>query len=83
MKLVGEFLDKFKSQAVKEIQKRTTLLNIIKKNINEDIPIENISIKNGLVTLNTKQIVKNQIFIKKDKILKEISKYFNDIKDIK
>ena len=79
MKGIGNLLDKFKSIAVQEINKRVFIVEIIKNKIGVDIKMEDISIKDGIVSIKVKSIVKNQIFIKKQALIKEISKKINII----
>lgn len=73
MKGIGTFFEKFKSSAVKEIKKRVAISNILKKEIGEEIPIENISISNGVIKIKSSSMIKSQIFIKKIAILRVIS----------
>ncbi|MCX6706155.1 MAG: DNA polymerase III subunit beta [Candidatus Woesebacteria bacterium] len=67
--LTGEVQNSF----TKEVVLRTTIKEAIKKHVGIDIPIENISPKNGIVTLkNISQSARSAIFIKKQKILGEL-----------
>ena len=81
MKDINHLFEKYKSVAVKEIQKRTFVSDIIKKEIGQDIPIEHISFVGGVVKVKTTSIIKNQIFIKKQLLIKSILKKI-DISDI-
>lgn len=84
MKLVGSFFDKFNNSAIKEIQKRTYIAEIIKREANVDVSIENIVFISNNIKLRINSIEKNQIFIKKQRILDLISKRIPNliIKDI-
>ncbi len=82
MKSVGNFLDKFRNRAVKEIQNRDIIVNIIKKISNIEINIKNIEISNGILKIKLSSIEKSEIFLKKDQILKEINKKIDKIKDL-
>ena len=74
MKGIGQFFDKFKNSAVQEIQKRVIICDILKDETKQDIPIEKISIKNAVLTVNADQIIKSELFLKKHKILDKIKK---------
>ncbi len=81
MKNIGNFLDKFKNKAVKEIYIRDNIVKIIKKITNIDINIENIDINSGVLKVKlASSIEKNEIFIKKDRILKEIKEKISGIR---
>jgi len=77
MKDLKHFFDKFNLAAVKEIKKRDFIAELIKKEINQEIPIENFSIKDGVLTIKTSQIVKSQIFIKKKRLISLLSEKIN------
>ena len=74
MKNIGIFFDKFKNKAVKEIYKRDSIAKIIKNIAKIDIDIKNMEISLGILKIKTSPIEKSEIFIKKDRILKEINK---------
>ena len=74
MQNISHLFDRFKNVAVKEIQKRTFVSEIIKKEIGQEIPIEDISFREGIIRIKSSSIVKNQIFIKKAVLLALISK---------
>lgn len=80
MKKIEVFFDKFKSSAVREIQKRLIISEIIKKETNIDISIEKISINNGKIKTKVSSLEKNQIYIKKQNIINLISKKIKDLK---
>ncbi len=82
MKSVGNFLDKFKNRAVKEIYNREIISKIIKDLSNIDIDIKNINISNGVLKIKLSSIEKSEIFLKKHQILKEINKKIDNIKDL-
>ena len=73
MKDIKHFFDKFNSVAVKEIKKRDFIFELLKKEIGEEIPTENLNFRGGVLTIKTSQIVKNQIFIKKKRLISLIS----------
>ena len=82
MKGISQFFDKFNNFAIKEIKKRQLIVQIIKNEIGEEIKIEDIIFRNNSIKINTNQIIKTEIFLKKQKILKEINKIQVNIKDI-
>ncbi|MBP9701666.1 MAG: hypothetical protein KBD47_01635 [Candidatus Pacebacteria bacterium] len=66
---IAQFLEKFKKLGFdKESQKKIIIDSLREMNI----PVEDISIKNKVVTVRASSIVKNQIFMKKAKILEKI-----------
>ena len=72
MKLVKTFFDKFNNSAIKEIKRRTDITEIIKTESGVVIPIENISFVAKSIKLKLSSIEKNQVFIKKQKIISSI-----------
>jgi hypothetical protein len=73
MKSVKVFFDKFNNTALKEISKRTIISEIIKREAKVLIPIESISFISNGIKLKLNPTEKNQVFIKKEKIIKLIS----------
>ncbi len=80
MKSLGSFFEKFKSASVREIQKRATISDILKSEANIDVPIEKIIINNGVIKLKLSSIEKNQIFIKKGRIIMLINQRIGNTK---
>lgn len=74
MQGIGSFFDKFKNAAAKEIYKYDIVADIIYKNTNQKIDLKDISIKNGILIIRGNQSFKSEIFLKKNKILEQISK---------
>jgi hypothetical protein len=85
MKGIGQFFDKFKSGALREVKKRSVISSILKSEINIDIPIEKISFGNKTIIINVNQSIKSEIYLKKQKILEKIGKLLpnNTITDIR
>lgn len=85
MKGIGQFFDKFRNGALKEIQKREIISAILKSEINLDIPVEKLSFSNKTLIINEGQTAKSEIFLKKQKILEKISKQLPNlvIRDIR
>ncbi len=84
MKKIGNFFDKIRNRAVKEIYNRDNIAKIIKDITKIDIDIKNINISSGVLKIKLSSIEKSEIFIKKARILKEINKKIegNSISDI-
>ena len=80
MKKLCQFFDKFNSKAVLEIKKRELISKIIKEEINQDIPIENIQFGLRTIKIKGNSNLKSLIFIKKTKILNEVNKVFSNFK---
>lgn len=83
MKGISSFFDKFKNVALKELQKREVIVDIILKTTKQPIAIEDIVFREGLVTIKGNQGMKSEIFLKKKLILEAIAKKGIRIIDIK
>jgi len=85
MKSISGFFDKFKNKAVLDVKRYLVVIETIKKYTNIELDIKDVSISKGVITLKTSSSMKNEIFIKKQIILNEISKKINHKKifDIK
>lgn len=70
---ISQYLEKFKKLKNSKFFIRDLVVESIKKITNIYIDVKNINIKDGLVRLSDKPIIKNEIFIKKTKILEEIN----------
>ncbi len=70
-----QFLEKFKKIGFDKESQKTIIIDVLKS---FSIPVENISIKNRIITIKASSIIKNQIYIKKTEILKKL----NNIDDI-
>jgi hypothetical protein len=80
MQSIGSFFDKFKNVVEKEITLRQSVIDAVKKNIANDdnssildgLNQKDIDIRNKIVRIHANPALKNQIFIKKESILKSI-----------
>ena len=87
MNSIKLFLSKFKYLTFSNqlIKKECTL--VIKEILNIEIKKENISVKNNIIYINTSSVIKSEVFIKKESLLKElsvrISQYNKNIIDIR
>lgn len=82
---IDDFLNKFKNLTPPDNEVREKVIEIIKNEINITIDKKNISIRNNSIFIKTKPIIKNELFINKEKLLHELKKSFgsktpNDIK---
>ena len=84
MKSIGNFFDKFKNTALKEIRKREIICNAIFQATGCRIEERDISIRDCVITIKGNQSLKSELFLKKksilDSILKNTSEKIIDIK---
>lgn len=82
---IKNYLDKFKEILFSKEEIYIIISNIIKKNISLQIEQKFIKIKGNIIHIKTSPLVKNEILIKKEKILKDLSEIYKEIKfkDIK
>ena len=81
---ISGFLDKFKKIFSEKDDLRNAIVLVISKNLSFQLKTENIKIKDNLVKINGSPILRNEIFMHKEKILKDLSIVLpnNNIKDI-
>ena len=80
---IAKYLEKFKAMSCSRDFVRNSLAEAIKQICHIEIDPKKIDIKDGLARINERPIIKSEIFIKKDKILKSLSEeVFEKIKDI-
>lgn len=83
---ISGFFKNIQNTFTKEVVLRTEIKDVVKKCVGLDIQIENISCKNGVITLkNVNSSASSAIFIKKTKILESLRQdykreYFKDIR---
>jgi hypothetical protein len=85
MNNIGSFFDKFKSFALVELRKREVVSKVIENLTKHKLNLKDISIKEGIINIKSNSVLKNEIFIKKTKIIEEIKKASPElkVKDIK
>lgn len=83
MKGISGFFEKFNNVAVKELKKREVIVEAIYKTTRQKIQIEDIQIKEGIISIKGDQAFKSEIFLKKQAILNILSKTNLSIRDIK
>ncbi len=71
---IGKYLDKFKKMSESRDFLRNTVAESIKEICRIEIDPKKIDIKSGIVRISEKPIIKNEIFIKKAKILENLAK---------
>ncbi len=83
MKGISIFFDKFNNIALKELKKREIICQAIYKSTKQIIELEEISIKEGVVSVKGDQGLKSEIFLKKKSIIDILLKSNIKIVDIK
>jgi|GEM_PF-1858019 len=73
MENIGGFFQKFQSRVAGQVQNLTFIIDAIKKHTGVEVDMKNISISAGIVRLKISGVEKNEIFLKKERILKEIN----------
>lgn len=80
---IAKYLEKFKVMSCSRDFLRNSLADSIKQVCHIEIDPKKIDIKAGLARINERPIVKSEIFLKKDKILKSLSEEVGEkVKDI-
>ena len=80
---ISSFLEKFSKNISNIESNKTKILEIIKKHTNLNLLPKEIEIKNYIVYIKSSPIIKNKIFIYKNKILEEVSILLIKITDIR
>jgi len=71
---IAIYLEKFRNLSLKDERVKEEICLAIKKICNFEIAKEKISFKKGIINLSLLPIEKNEIFIKKDRLLLELKK---------
>ena len=71
---ITKYLEKFKKLSQSRNFLRNSVAEAVKEICNIEIDPKNIDIKSGIARIKEKPIIKNEIFIKKIKILESLSK---------
>ena len=82
---IKDYLDKFKNILFSKEEIYKIISNIIKKNTAIDIEIKFIQIKNHFIYIKASPLVRNEILMHKERILKDLLDLspLNNFKDIK
>ncbi len=83
MKEVSGFFDKFNNLALKELNKRDKISSIIQKLTKQKINYADINLKEGILAIKGNQLLKSEIYMKKQQIISLLNKEGIKIKDIK
>ncbi len=83
MKEVSGFFDKFNNLALKELNKRDRISSIIQKVIKHKLDYGDMDIKDGVITVKGNQLIKSEIYMKKNMIINQLAKDGIKIKDIR
>ena len=72
MEHISLFLDKFKNLGLKEFLVKEEISKIIKKICKVEVSSKNISYKDGILTIKGSRMLKSELFMKKQELIKEI-----------
>lgn len=72
IKKINNYLKKFSLLTPPNNIIKNKVVEIIKEKIGVDVPKNKIEVKNKKIYINTSTIIKNEIFIQKNSILKEL-----------
>ena len=71
---IGKFFERIQNSYTKEIFVRSTIIDALKKIVNIDVSIKDISIKGDTLSISgISQSARSVIYIKKESIMKEIN----------
>lgn len=79
---IALYLDKFKKIDLKSSSLKKTIHASISKVLGIDVDIKAINVKNNLIYLKVNPVIKNEIFIKKKNIIKELQLNSLNITDV-
>jgi len=80
---IAQYLEKFKQLSVSRNFLRDSVVEAIKEVCKIEINSKNIDFKDGILRIKEKPIIKNEIFLKKNKILDFLNtKIQGKVKDI-
>jgi hypothetical protein len=80
MEKISGFFDKFRSKVISQVQNYVIFTEVIKKHTGIEIEMKDMSLSGGVLKIKTSSIIKNEIFIKKNRILKEIAEKIKKIR---
>lgn len=73
MKKLSQYLKKFQNLTPPDIFLKKSFRKLIQKEINIKIDIKNIEYKNSTIFIRVNPLIKNEIFLKKDLLLKKLN----------
>lgn len=80
---LNSFLDKFKKIIGENTQNKDFIIESIEKELHKKIDKNNIKISKNILYLNISPIFKNEIYMRKEKILKSLEEKNINVIDIK
>lgn len=84
---IGNFLEKFRNITPPDKFVKDVLIDVVKETANIDIEKENLDVRNGVIFISIDSIIKNEIFLKKAEIMKNLTEklkeYKKTIRDIR
>lgn len=66
---LNSFFSRFKHITPPDESVRKGVCEFILKEMNIETPLKDVSVKNGVIYIKTKPIIKNEVFMKKKKLL--------------
>ncbi len=73
MQNLSGFFDKFQGKVSAQIQNIVVIIEIVKKHTGIEIEMKDINISAGVLRLKISSVEKSQVFLKKERILREIN----------
>ena len=70
---ISIYLDKFKNIESKSSVLKNIIIDSVKNVLKADIDKKNIEIRNGIIYLKVNPVLKNEIFINKNSIIRELN----------
>lgn len=84
---IGNFLEKFKNITPPDKYVKEVFITVVKSVVGIEIEKEDLDVRNGVIFISADPIVKNEIFLKKSEIMKnlikELKQYKKTIRDIR
>ncbi|MSU55493.1 MAG: hypothetical protein EXS46_03075 [Candidatus Taylorbacteria bacterium] len=80
MEKISFFLERFKTLGLDSLLIKQVFVDVVKKNLNIILPLEDLDIKNGVVSVRAHSALKSELRIKKTVILEEVSKILGPTK---
>lgn len=74
MLLLKDYLRKFKNLTPPDDFTRKKVCEVVQKNTNIDLLVENVKVKRGVIFIKENNTLKNSLFLKKRKILDDLQK---------
>jgi vacuolar-type H+-ATPase subunit B/Vma2 len=69
---ISGFFKKFKNLEMQDFSKRSAVIDVLKKHTGIDIKPQDIKFEQGIIRLSLSSLQKNEIFMKKPRILADI-----------